>query len=220
MLAEITTLLAASAAVASASALPKRGQTASITPHDMYSSSIGVMGCHINTNRVAYWPGSVSCNDICVKISYGGRSLNVLKIDTSGGAHDISYDAWNYLAFGKGAHEEPHQGGGINMDWEYRPASECADLLHNGKIPLSAANSMNYVATCVQNEPNSYAAQNYELYNMLDPVCKYGYDETCTLDLNQSNQATCPHQMGSNHTPTGQKVVNIQYGTGAYVDAP
>jgi hypothetical protein len=60
------------------------------TPHDKYSSSVGVLGCKINTNRVAYWPGSVDCNNICVKLSYNGRSVNLLRIDQSGGAYDVS----------------------------------------------------------------------------------------------------------------------------------
>ncbi|CRK25298.1 hypothetical protein BN1723_018210, partial [Verticillium longisporum] len=86
--------------------------SASITPHDQYSSSIGVLGCKINTNRVAYWPGAPGCDDLCVKVSHGGRSLNLLRIDSSAGAHDISYDAWNYLAFGSSATDAPHMGGG------------------------------------------------------------------------------------------------------------
>lgn len=35
------------------------GTAMGITPHDMYSSSVGVLGCKIDTNRVAYWPQSV-----------------------------------------------------------------------------------------------------------------------------------------------------------------
>ena len=27
-----------------------------VTPHEQYSSSIGALGCKLNTNRVAYWP--------------------------------------------------------------------------------------------------------------------------------------------------------------------
>src|SRR3569833_2656431 len=81
------------------------------TPHDSYSSSVGVLGCKINTDRVAYWPGSVDCNNICVKLSYGGRSVHLLRIAQSGGAYDISYDAWNYLQTGKSATTDPITGG-------------------------------------------------------------------------------------------------------------
>ncbi|OAQ61459.1 cerato-platanin [Pochonia chlamydosporia 170] len=218
MIASIATVLVASAAAVSAGAIPKRGQSASITPHDQYSSSIGVIGGKINTNRVAYWPMGVNCNDICVKVSYKGRSVHLLKIDQSGGAHDISYDAWNYLAFGKSAKDEPHTGGGIAMDYEFVDADECKDLMDDGKLPLSASNSMGYVGSCTQDK-SSWVAKNYELINILDPVCHYGYDEKCTLDLSVSNQPKCPHTLGENHSPTGLKVTNIEYGTGKEVTA-
>src|SRR4051812_23700118 len=81
------------------------------TPHDSYSSSIGVLGCKINTNRVAYWPASVDCTKVCVKLSYEGRSVKLLRIDQSGGAHDVSFDAWNYLYTGYPATKKPTAGG-------------------------------------------------------------------------------------------------------------
>jgi hypothetical protein len=51
--------------------------------------------------------------------------------------------------------------------------SNCADLLtgEGGKLPLSAANSMNYYASCAA-QPSSWAAKNSALYNIADPVCK------------------------------------------------
>lgn len=218
MFTKIISLLAASTAV-SALTIPvhPRGVPASITPHEQYSSSVGVIGCKINTNRVAYWPSSVDCNDICVRVSYEGRSLNLLKIDTSGGAFDISYDAWNYLGFGVSATQDPRQGGGLPMEYENVPASECADLLDGGKVPLLAANSMNFVSACL-NQPGSYVAQNYKLYNILDPVCHWGVDEVCTLDLAVSNQPSCPSGLGSN-APLNIPVWNVQYGTGQLVQA-
>ncbi|KAH0006683.1 hypothetical protein KCU78_g12180, partial [Aureobasidium melanogenum] len=51
-------LAATAAALPTEMVLQKRG-TISATPHVEYSSSIGVLGCKINTNRVAYWPMSV-----------------------------------------------------------------------------------------------------------------------------------------------------------------
>ncbi|CEI63146.1 hypothetical protein FVEN_g310 [Fusarium venenatum] len=213
MFTKFTTIVAAAAALVSANPLP-RGESGScsVTPHDMYSSSIGVLGCKINTNRVAYWPGSVDCNNICVKVSNEGRSVYLLKIDSSGGAHDISYDAWNYLGFGKSATEDPQMGGGINMEYEYVHASKCKDLLDDGKLPLAAANSMNYVASCLS-EPKSWVAQNYELYNINDPVCKHGVNEKCHLNLAVSNQPECPSGLGS-VKELKTKVENIMYGTG------
>ncbi|PTB68426.1 hypothetical protein BBK36DRAFT_1156688 [Trichoderma citrinoviride] len=216
MFSAVAAILAASAATVSAVAVPRGGGgsgSASVTPHEQYSSSIGVLGCLINTNRVAYWPMGVDCNNICVKVTNGDRSLNLLKIDQSGGAYDISYDAWNYLGFGEGAEQDPHTGGGIPMTYEFVDASECSDLLHDGKLPLSASNSMNYVASCMS-EPNSWVNKNHELINMADPLCKYGYDEVCTLDLNVSNQPSCPHTLGAQVAYSGKGVTNIAYGTG------
>lgn len=215
MFAKTFTVLAAAASVVNAASvqLVRRSGSASVTPHDKYSSSIGVPGCKINTNRVAYWPGSVNCNDICVKLSHGGRSVHLLKIDTSGGAYDVSYDAWNYLGFGKSATKDPQMGGGIDMDYEFVHASECADLLDDGKLPLSAANSMNYAAACIS-EPDSWVAKNHKLLNIMDPICQWGCDEECKLDLAVSNQPKCPSGLGK-QDKLDLVVNNIAYGTGA-----
>ncbi|KAH7142333.1 hypothetical protein DER46DRAFT_630952 [Fusarium sp. MPI-SDFR-AT-0072] len=163
-----------------------------ITTHAEYSSSVGVLGCKVDTNRIAYWPLDVGCDGICVKVSNEGRSLHLLRIDKSGG-------------FGASAIDDPQIGGGIQMSYEIVDTSECRHLLHEGKLPLSAANSMNYVSSC-SNQPTSWVAQNYQLYNVNDPVCKYGVDEKCSLDLTISN----PLQMES-------RVKNIAYGTGEIV---
>ncbi|KAJ0382992.1 hypothetical protein COL922a_011405 [Colletotrichum nupharicola] len=213
-----TTILAASVSLVSAASIPIRDSgkagTAGMTPHDAFSSSIGVLGCKINTNRVAYWPNSVGCDDICVKVTNGERYVHLLRIDQSGGAYDISYDAWNYLSTGKGAAEAPSQGGPISMEWEAVPASECGFLLKdNGKFPLSAANSMNYLASCLA-QPNSFVAKNYALYNIQNSACTWGVDELCNLDLAVSNQASCPSGLGVTTALKDQPVTNIAYGTG------
>ncbi|KAL7934498.1 hypothetical protein V8C35DRAFT_29758 [Trichoderma chlorosporum] len=212
-------LVAAASTVSAAVVRRQSGSsgTVSVTPHEQYSSAVGVLGCLIDTNRVAYWPSPVDCNNLCVQLSYQGNTLNVLKIDQSGGAFDISYDAWNQLIFGEPATEDPQQGGGVSVQWQYVDMSQCSDLLHNGKLPLSASNSINFVASCL-NEPDSWVAQNYELVNLLDPVCHFGYDEDCTLDLAVSNQPTCPHQLGV-PVASGLTVENVQYGTGLVVAA-
>ncbi|KAH7190351.1 hypothetical protein BKA60DRAFT_602039 [Fusarium oxysporum] len=174
-----------------ASRLTSRG-FAFITPHVEYSSSAGVLGCKVDTNRIAYWPLDVGCDGICVKVSNEGRFLHLLRIDKSGG-------------FGASAIDDPQIGGGIQMSYEIVDTSECRHLLHQGKLPLSAANSMNYVSSCIS-QPTSWVAQNYQLYNINDPVCKYGVDEKCSLDLTISN----PIQMES-------RVKNMAYGTGEIV---
>ncbi|KAF7536133.1 hypothetical protein G7054_g4774 [Neopestalotiopsis clavispora] len=192
----------------------------STTPHDSYSSSVGVLGCKIDTNRVAYWPGSVDCNNICVKLTYGDRSVNLLRIDQSGGAYDISYDAWAYLQTGKSATVDAITGGGVDMEYEEVDASECADLIKTdgSKLPLSASNSMNFLASCLA-EPDSWVAQNHVLYNICDSVCTLGYDETCTLDLSVSNQPSCSHTLGLTTSLTTTPVYNIEYQSGSVVTA-
>ncbi|KAK2054873.1 hypothetical protein LY76DRAFT_521590 [Colletotrichum caudatum] len=213
----LTTFLAASASLVSAASIPVRDAgksgSASMTPHDSFSSSIGVLGCKIDTNRVAYWPNSVGCDDICVKVSNGDRSLNLLRIDQSGGAFDISYDAWNYLSTGQSATDAPTQGGGVPMNWEAVPASECKHLLKDGKLALSAANSMNYLSSCLA-QPESFVAKNHALFNIQNSACTWGVDEECELDLAVSNQASCPSGLGSVKALTDRPVENIAYGTG------
>src|SRR2546429_255702 len=135
-----------------------------------FSSSIGVLGCHINTSRVAYWPMQPGCNNLCKKVTAKGRSIHLLHIDTSGGAYDISYDAWNYLNVGVGAQQEPTMGGGISAEWEDAPMSACADLIKTpgGKLPLMAANSINTYVSC----PNdSWLHKNAALYNIANSAC-------------------------------------------------
>lgn len=198
--------------------LPPPG-TVSVTPHDMYSSSIGALGCKLNTNRVAYWPATPSCNNLCIQLRYQNRTLNVLHIDASGGAYDVSYDAWNYLGFGVSAQTSPQEGGGITMSYTTVPMDQCTDLLAGagGKLALSASNSINFVAECYE-QSGSWVSQNYALYNIVTPVCTYGFDETCTIDLAAGqNQPTCPHTLGLTVPLTTDPVYNIQYGTGKLV---
>lgn len=192
----------------------------SATPHASYSSSVGVLGCKINTNRVAYWPMAVDCSSLCVKLSYGDRSVHLLRVDQSGGAYDVSYDAWNYLQTGRSAADDPIAGGGVAMTYENASASDCKSLFKSSgsaKLPLSAANSMNFLASCLARD-DSWVAQNYVLYNILDPVCSLGYDEKCTLDWAAgANQATCGHTLGLQAELTSDPVYNIEYPTGQKV---
>jgi hypothetical protein len=185
------------------------------TPHDKYSSSVGVLGCKINTNRVAYWPGSIDCDNICVKLSYEGRSLHLLRIDQSGGAYDISYDAWAYLQTGNAAAQDPISGGTVAMEYEEVDASECADLIYTkgSKLPLSASNSINYLSSCLD-QPNSWVAKNHVLFNICDAICSVGFDEECDLDLSISNQPSCPHTLGLTSKLTSAPVYDIEYSTG------
>jgi hypothetical protein len=199
-----------------AAAAPAEGiaNSVSVTPHDKFSSSVGVLGCHIDTNRVAYFPGFPSCDTVCIEVWNDERSVNLLHIDQSGGAYDISYDAWNYLKTGKGAKEEPNYGGGIPAQYKKVPMEKCSDIIHteDKKLPIMAANSMGYYVGC---GPSSWVGQNAALYNIANSACTLGFDERCTLDLAVSNQPSCPHQLGSQNPLSGMGVTDIAYGTGA-----
>lgn len=198
-----------------------------VTPHIYFSSSVGVLGCKINTNRVAYWREEVDCDNICVKLTNttAGRSVTLLRIDHSTGAHDISYDAWNYLATGHPAAPGTAIPGGAmgELHYEYLPADNCKSLITDGsgKLPLQAANSMNFLSSCLTRD--TWVGKNYQLWNINDSICKNGYDEKCTLPPN-ANQATCPHGLGSGvnvaiENPTDHKVMNIEYMTGNPIPA-
>ncbi|KAF2004175.1 hypothetical protein P154DRAFT_67711 [Amniculicola lignicola CBS 123094] len=207
MLSYITSALAfASVALA--------GTPISITPHAQFSSSIGVLGCKINTNRVAYWPMFPGCDSVCVKVQANGRSVHLLQIDSSGGAYDISYDAWNYLYTGQGAAANPTMGGGIPAEWEPAPMSECESLLTapDKKLPLMAANSINYFVGC---PVGSWVRENSSLWNIQTSSCTLGFNEKCHLDLAVSNQPSCAHILGAQNALSGLEVKNIDYGTGA-----
>lgn len=188
-----------------------------VTPHDSYSSSVGVLGCKINTNRVAYWPWAVDCDEICVKVSYAERTVHLLRIDHSGGAYDISYDAWNYLQTGKSATKDPISGGAVAMTYENASAADCKGLIDADGLPLSAPNSMDYLTSCLE-DSGSWVGQNYVLYNIDDSICSVGYDEKCTLNWAAGqNQATCHHTLGLQAKLTTDPVYNIRYPTGVKV---
>jgi hypothetical protein len=199
----------------------KRGDdaiTAWVTPHDSYSSSVGVPGCKINTNRVAYWPQSVDCTNICVSLEYQDRQVYLLRIDQSGGAYDVSYDAWNYLYTGEPATEKPTAGGAVAMQYRNVDASYCKSLIHtaDNKLPLSAANSMNFLASCLA-QPESWVANNYIALNIIDSICTLGVNEQCTLDWPAANQPSCPHTLGNLVSLKNCPVYNIQYPSGKEV---
>ncbi|KAI0977128.1 hypothetical protein F4678DRAFT_455273 [Xylaria arbuscula] len=216
----LSLLTASPAAATPLAARSGTGGSVSATPHDSYSSSVGVLGCKVDTDRIAYWPGSVDCTNICVSLSYGGRSVKLLRIDSSQGAHDVSYDAWNYLVTGYSATKKPTAGGGIAMDYEYLDPSDCSSLIHTDghKLPLSASNSINYLASCLE-QPDSWVAKNYVLYNIQDPICSWGHDEKCSLDWPTANQPTCAHTLGDPVALTTDPVYNIRYPSGDKVIA-
>jgi hypothetical protein len=185
----------------------------SVTPHAQYSSSVGVLGCHIDTNRVAYFPEFPSCESVCVEVSANGRTVHLLHIDQSGGAYDISYDAYNYLATGQGAKENPIYGGGMPAEYTRVGMEKCEGIIKtpDGKLPLMAANSIGYYVGC---GPDSWVGKNSALYNIQNCACTFGFNEVCQLDLNVSNQPSCPHILGATNPLSGLPVKDIAYGTG------
>ena len=202
------------------SAKGKTKGTAGVTPHDSYSSSVGVLGCKINTNRVAYWPQSVDCNNFCVSLQYQDRKVKLLRIDQSEGAYDVSYDAWNYLQTGRSAKDEPIAGGAVEMEYEFLDASECNDLIHTkgSKLPFSAANSMNFIASCID-QNDSWIGEHHVLYNIADSICTMGKDEECELDYPDANQPQCPNTLGDQSRLDSQPVYNIRFPSGEEVRA-
>ena len=145
--------------------------------------------------------------------------LTNFSVDQSGGAYDISYDAWVYLQTGEGAAKNPIQGGGIGATYKNVDMSQCADLITSPdhKLPLMAANSMSLVGSCIA-KTSSYIASNSGLWNIATSQCTYGIPEECTLNMAVSNQPTCPSGKLGIQTPlTDMPVFNLQYGTGKEV---
>lgn len=213
-------IIAAFTASINALGIPSKGETISVTPHDVFSSSVGVLGCKIDTDRVAYWPGAVDCDKICVRVSANGRSVNLLKVDTSSGAYDIAYDAYNYLVTGKSAVEYPIMGGGISATFEDVEMGECKDLLltEDKTLAFTAANSMNFVTSCKQTD--SWVGNNFSLFNIANSACTLGVDERCEYpNLGLGNQPSCPHQLGLQTVMVGSANENIAYGTGVITEA-
>ncbi|KAI5460547.1 hypothetical protein BGZ63DRAFT_387420 [Mariannaea sp. PMI_226] len=213
--APLAPLLVSLSALALSASGADSGGTIWATPHDSYSSSIGVLGCKVDVNRIAYWPNDVDCSNFCVEVTYEDRSLYLLRIDQSQGAHDISYDAWNYLYTGSSATKKPTTGGAVEMTYKDVEPSKCKHLIDtkHGKLPLSASNSMNFLASCLD-QNTSWVGDNYVLYNIDDAICTLGYNEECDLDWPNANQASCPHTLGLQVALNGLPVFNIAYPSG------
>lgn len=138
---------------------------------------------------------------MCVKLTFGSRSRTVLHTDVSGGAHDISFDTFQYLVYGSSATASPAilnpaQDGGADMDYEVVDMSQCLDIITSdtGKLSFIATNP-NQVNKCL-GEGNNWVAENYEVRNIGDSQCQYGVDEVCSFDQ-VTGTAQCPSGVGS-----------------------
>ncbi|KAL9623726.1 MAG: hypothetical protein Q9160_001956 [Pyrenula sp. 1 TL-2023] len=196
--------------------------TLSVTPHEQYSSSLGVLGCKIDTNYVAYFPGWPQCDNLCKKVTYADRTVYLLNIDSSGGAHDISYNAWNYLVTGHYATEPgmATYGGGVNMDVSDADMSFCLEHIKakdgNGNPVLAfSAPTENFLDAC-RAQGSSWTSRNSMLLNIYTPTCTYGIDEPCHFDPT-TNLRICDHQLGLMPKMDTETVMNVQYGTGALI---
>ena len=191
-------------------------ETVGVTPHQQYSSSIGVPGCLIDTNRVAYFPAMPSCTEPCVRVTHpeAGRKLTLLQIDQSQGAYDISYDAWNYLKSGVGAKKSPEKGGEINVEIVSVALDDdqCQALLGRtgGKIPNMAISPNWAIDMCPD-------VENIVFYNFMTQSCTIGSDEVCQLNGQVMN---CPSGVGAVDDYDGPTVTDIAYGTGEDVLSP
>lgn len=196
-----------------------------LTPHDRYSSSVGVLGCKVDINHMAYWPEAIGCDDICIEVTAFDRTVTLLRVDNSVGAHDISFNSWNYLETGHPATEKDQikPSGGFTASYKTVDPNNCRQFINgtaSGKLPFSAATSINYISNCVLNAPNSWVAKNFELWNIYDSQCNLGYNEICeTPDFKSGfNQAQCPHILGSQDPLVGQDVWDISYPSGDFVE--
>lgn len=192
------TISVANPSLATNGTLPMSGNVY-VTPHAQFSSSIGVLGCKVNVNRIAYWPYFPDCTNMCIKLTFGSRSRTVLHIDQSGRNYDISFDTFQYLLYDSSATASPailNPSSGTNMDYEIVDMSECSDIITSdtGKLSIIAANP-NQVISCVS-QPDSWIKQNYELRNIRTSDCMYGVDEVCTFDA-VTGTASCPSMVGT-----------------------
>jgi hypothetical protein len=178
----------------------------------------------INTNRTAYWPSPVDCGEsMCLKLTKDDREVYVLRVDQSKPyqqtppAHDVSYDAWNYLYTGYSATVKPTQDGPIEVFYTTVPMtdSNCQALITSSdrKLPISAGTGMIYVKKCLE-QPGSWVSTNIGLWNIAKPTCTLGYDEQCTLNLAAPDDSSCPHTLNEQAPLTTLPVWNIEYGTG------
>ncbi|PQE16936.1 cerato-platanin protein [Rutstroemia sp. NJR-2017a BBW] len=162
---------------------------------------------------------------MCLKLSTldGAREVYVLRVDNSypdgdkPPAHDVSYNAWNYLYKGVLATETPYAGGGIDVTYSTIPMtdSNCQALLKNPdkKLPVSAGTGGNYVEQCLA-QPGSWVSTNIGLWNIKTQACTIGYDEPCSVD---GNNPICNHTVNTGPAITNLPVWNVEYPSGKLV---
>ncbi|RDA87791.1 hypothetical protein CP532_2443 [Ophiocordyceps camponoti-leonardi (nom. inval.)] len=176
------------------------------TAHVQYSSSIGVLGCKgVDLSRIAFFPGTPSCDDICVKVTYQGRSVNLLRIDSSGsapspdnsGTFDMSCQAYDFLVHGTDNKDSCKTGDRTPMSYETVDPQECKHLLTDGVLPISAPNP-NYYVECAKSPTFNQGSLKLKLFNINDARCQYGIDEECSWS--GVGDPKCPSGLGAGNT--------------------
>ncbi|RCI13069.1 hypothetical protein L249_1119 [Ophiocordyceps polyrhachis-furcata BCC 54312] len=196
------------------------GGNITATSHVEYSSSIGVLGCKgVDLSRIAYFPGTPGCDDICVKVTYEGRSVNLLRIDNSGsapspdnsGTFDMSCQAYDFLLHGTDNKKSCQTGGRTAMSYETVDPDECKHLLSDGVLPISAPNP-NYYVQCANHPTFNQGSLKLALFNINDARCKYGIDEECSCS--GVGDPKCRSGLGQGNTRQlqGLEVVDPSYG--------
>lgn len=162
---------------------------------------MGVIGCLVNTNRIAYFPMTPPCSNPCIKLTApNGNTINVLHIDQSGGSYDISMDAYKTLKYGAGwasinALPEAKWDG---VKYEYVSMDQCKGILPSGKLPVIAKSPNKYVE-CVASEPQSFWAKNTQFYDIDDARCLRGVMQTCEM-VPPNNTPTCANGKMAGHS--------------------
>lgn len=154
-------------------------------------SGVGALGCKVNPNMVAYQPGPVNCDNICVQVSYQGRSVVLLNVGQPQVNFGVSYDAWNYLGFGVSAYMSAQPAAVLPMSWDYVSNELCRGLMYQGQLPLGVGAGSGFAQYCTANQPNSWVANNHMIWNLSDS-CGQGHDEVCDMAWG-TNNPTCPH---------------------------
>lgn len=189
------------------------------TAHVQYASSIGVLGCKgVDLSRIAFFPGTPGCDDFCVRVTYEGRSLNLLRVDSSGsapspdnsGTFDMSCQAYDYLVHGTDNKNSCKTGDRTPMSYETVDPRECKHLLQDGVLPISAP-SPNYFVECANSPTFKDGGLKLALFNINDSRCEHGIDEECSWS--GVGDPKCPSGLGtgSQRNP-GLQISDPSYG--------
>ncbi|KAF4553723.1 Hypothetical protein D9617_6g094550 [Elsinoe fawcettii] len=189
-----------------------------VTGHVEYRSTLGIPGCKINTNAVAYWPTTGDCDSVCAKVKNpaNGVEKTVLTIGTSSdpSVYDISWKRYVELK-GEGddaAGNAAAYDGGTDMEVNPVSMDQCLDLINyeeggQKKLPFIAL-SPNFLNECKSSSPNSWVAQNGVLLDFNNDCCTMGKDQKC--EGTSFIKCDDGQQAGYSQVKTDLKVMNVK----------